>query len=892
MERRWWTRALAGLVVISAAGPVSFAQEWADSRRVYGRVVDEKGEPIAGAALSMWAPSAGQLRDPAMTKSETDADGRFDLRVAFPHTRYSIWARQVGYSSESAGVLAGSGRPVEVKLKRLPSHTLSGSVVSSVTHRFVAGARVVLTPEYGGPRETTTGEKGRFEFGDLPESIGQEVIHAEHEGLISPYQMARGRDREVGLVLFKPAGLKGIVVEQSGDGPMADCTVTARPRFMSGFSITTKSGKDGRFALTDVPPGEYTVGAERADLYELPNRGTKMLERVELPLAAGEEGFLRIRMGRRVAVKGRVVGPDDKPVAGAVVGMRVRYGLNPNDSRGVVETDGQGRFTILSGRVNQQETVEAFSARYGGGRANVHVDEELPDDATIRLSGAIRVRGVVVDEAGEPVEGVSVGGSLNSGGVATNARGRFDMGWIPLSVKAGEDQPIIVRCPRPGRGDLHAWRVDGTRMVVKAPELGRRFFLHKKLMVKGGPGHQADLKIALEPTEVLTFTGRVLDPGGDPVPKADVILFAGNANTKTWTDDLHPERSMLSSGRAIFDDEVLNVPLCRTVADEQGRWTIWVVRETGASLKFVRPFRTADASRYSLGVEDPTGESILLKDITLEKGANEKRIDVKLKGAAGSESGRVLGQVMDDAGKPVAGIVLRTAHPVHRVTTGADGRFTLMHLSGNKVGVRIDDKEWGILSPVPARGNRWWVQIEVPSSDVRIVIGKMGRIVGRVRWASGEPVTTFTVTRRPATRSIGDKDGRFVLEDCPPGPYELLVCSAEGVVARQAIDVPPGGETTVDIVLPEADCTIRGQVVDQMGEAAGGSVKMRASGSAFEGGTMPDADGRFAFKVPAGSYRVSAHSTVRRWGEEIGRTDVSVGKESRSADVSVVVDAG
>ena len=96
----------------------------------------------------------------------------------------------------------------------------------------------------------------------------------------------------------------------------------------------------------------------------------------------------------------------------------------------------------------------------------------------------------------------------------------------------------------------------------------------------------------------------------------------------------------------------------------------------------------------------------------------------------------------------------------------------------------------------------------------------------------------------------------------------------------------------VDIVLPEADCTIRGQVVDQMGEAAGGSVKMRASGSAFEGGTMPDADGRFAFKVPAGSYRVSAHSTVRRWGEEIGRTDVSVGKESRSADVSVVVDAG
>ncbi len=598
-----------------------------EGRRIWGRVTDKDGKPLAGAGISAWSPAAGGLRDPAKTLGHTDELGRFDLAVEFGRVRYHVWITKAGYAWATVDVLAGQEDPIRVCLEPHPRHTLQGTIRRPENGNPVPDALVVLIPERGERREVRTNESGQFEIADLSKSIGQGVIYAAADGLISPFQIVKGHDREVSLELGQPSSLEGQIVEQGSGRGASDCQVILRTLVWSSLPLKTRSGHDGKYSFTGIPPGRYQVRASRDDLYQVYEAG---VNRPYLRLEAGKSGTHSIELRRKTRVEGRVLTVDGQPAGGVAVSVPAGHSMHGGKLWSLTRTDPQGRFSLLAAVVHR-EYVFAFLPRLGCGHATIQAGEETPNKVTIKLSGGMRVRGIVTDEKRKPVECVRVSGSPGGrrGIDVTNKQGRFDLGWIRLTVEPGQDQPIYFRCPRPHRGDPPFVQLVGhAAQQAREPAPGERFFLDKKVLVRAEPGGHADLFVKLQPTQLVTLTGQVRDAVRRLVPGAHVILFAGNAHPTSWKDDLHPMR-LVGSSIARFVEET-NAPLIRTVSDADGRWAIWTVRETKESLEVAFSDRQVEFGVYSVGAEGPDGGAVLVRGVRLEEGRSTIEIDLPL----------------------------------------------------------------------------------------------------------------------------------------------------------------------------------------------------------------------------------------------------------------------
>lgn len=302
---------------------------------IEGTVIDETTRaPVVGARVRL----SGARRFIGDTR--TAADGRFRMALFGEASRFRIDA--AGYATELAGdsradvEYAVVGRH-EVTLVAQHGHTLTGRVVGP--DGPIAGARVKLEPGGGADdpadvREATTDTAGRYEFEHLVDSRSY-WIHAEAAGWVTKDEP----DPDVA----GPEPPTGERVEPSADGwtapdiemrrrvPIGRCTIRGRvvdeeEHAVGGVELVTHhrvgavratSHDDGSFVLADVAtdpafgqvaiecaPGSawegeataYTHGGD--DVRDV----AVCVERVERP-----------------HVRGRVLGPDKSPVAGARV---------------------------------------------------------------------------------------------------------------------------------------------------------------------------------------------------------------------------------------------------------------------------------------------------------------------------------------------------------------------------------------------------------------------------------------------------------------------------------------------------------------------------------------------------------------------------------------------
>lgn len=318
----------------------------------------------------------------------------------------------------------------------------------------------------------TTSADGRLELEVAPGFVTASCIH----GGLSATEVAVGERSELELEI--PPGIRVLGRVEDGTGaPVADAEL-----FLSlgvgedAFEgrVVARADERGAFTLRSAPVGLGVCLSARA-------AGFAPSEQVVLSAPSDSELAVRLvldQAGRALA--GRVLDPEDAPVAGAsvLVGSEYEWELRhrPDGSRVYppigehVTTDASGRFA-LRGVPRGAVAVRVRAA--GHPVFEGELAEDAPGELTIRLARGARVLGTVRTEDGTPLAGIRVRRAGN-GSFAVSATTSAEDGTYVLEPLAPGAHVLVVERPASGPGWLQAEPAARLELEL-APGEERRF---------------------------------------------------------------------------------------------------------------------------------------------------------------------------------------------------------------------------------------------------------------------------------------------------------------------------------------------------------------------------------------------------------------------------------
>jgi protocatechuate 3,4-dioxygenase beta subunit len=424
-----------------------------------GRVVDDRGGPVVGAAVTLWPGGGRRLQDASAgsgvpQSTTTRPDGTFRFETASEEGNRIRVEAQAFATQERQPVRAGAlPRPVALVVGQV----LRGTVTLA-DRRTLAGAALV---RFEGRTQTTrwveTRGDGSFLLEGAPREAGSLVADGGARGRAS-FVLSPGSTEPVAIVLAPTSTLSGRVVDAADARPLPGVRIVARG---DGGQFLARSGPDGRYAIRGLSPRTYRLTAED-DRFVPWSRAVR--------IAAGQPETQDVPLTRGATLAGRVVDEEGRPVEGALV--RVSRGgenvfrafMRSMEGEGGVRTGRDGSFRAArlapgeSQRLDvrhdeyEERAIGGISLSPGATRSGV----------TVVLRRGLSVRGVVKDEEGRPLPAAEV--SLSSvrsiqggrGGVSlsfvgpgnqqrceTGADGRFEF----RGLKAG---PYTVSARSPG----------------------------------------------------------------------------------------------------------------------------------------------------------------------------------------------------------------------------------------------------------------------------------------------------------------------------------------------------------------------------------------------------------------------------------------------------------
>lgn len=329
-----------------------------------GRITDLGGRPIAGVEISDRSGFQAVSRPDGTYRLSGVEPGVRRVQVSHPD-HATLW--------KTLRIEPGENR-FDAELSRIPRYPVRGRVLAP-DGQPLAGARV-----QGSVRSfTTTAADGSFV---LPLEDGTYLLESQAESYAPAWrtvQVAGGPVEGIDLRLSRGSTLTGRIL---GAAPqeLAGATLLATSR-ESPLLWTTTVDPEGRYRLQGLFPGEWdvAVSTSRRDRHET------------LILAAGEEEReLDIVLTEAFEVRGRVIGPEDEPVARAFVHF------TGSADGAYVPTEADGSFSASLEEGTYQVEAEGQSAGYFEA-AGPTIELRAPvDGIEIRLPRGTTLRGRVI----------------------------------------------------------------------------------------------------------------------------------------------------------------------------------------------------------------------------------------------------------------------------------------------------------------------------------------------------------------------------------------------------------------------------------------------------------------------------------------------------------------
>ena len=539
--------------------------------KVVGRVVDERGKPIAGAVVGH--NTSGTIFSGSALWERCSEDGLFsyDGKPLGQTGRLSALAPGFLAQDRDDVLTLDPGAPAEVDFTLKPEppkeapmakpaplpaglRNVSGTVTGP-DGKPLASAEVRWGPNLTGNdvAKATTDPAGDFLLRGVPDE--KNVLAVTAPGLATGFlPVEAGGDRAVSVGLDRGSTIRGRVVDEDGK-PIEDAQVIPqvkdpRPNFAGSVYLNrpwAKTDRDGRFTLEGMPAGVScdVLSVDRSDVRRRPLSATDESANVVTLLGGG-------------AVRGRVVDASGKPVRH----FRVLLGI-PKDAKpgepvggffagyqrtGLSFTRDDGEFTVTGLTAGNLLLITVVADDLGTAKVDRVVASTIallkPAEAlTIKLGPAHHLRVRVFGPGGKRIEGARATVIQTEGRVGFQW-GPFEGGWADsLTARAGGD----------GWADFPSVGFDAGTVIVRAKGYSRRKVDWSR--------NEDELDVDLEPEARLT--GKVLDGDGKPLAGVRLRLSWGageSLDVPVDPRDGRYEADALAPGDYLWDVGPTGVP--------------------------------------------------------------------------------------------------------------------------------------------------------------------------------------------------------------------------------------------------------------------------------------------------------------------------------------------
>lgn len=739
-------------------------------------VSDARGA-IAGAMVRI-----GSGDDVSTLRTEASGEASTTVEAGSYRVAASAKDHEPGFAVRE--IKAGDDVRLDIKLA-LGGRSLSG-MVTDATGGAIVGARIDAARVGGNAKASDavavaiTGGDGRYELTVAQGQLQVSATHPDYSGQ-SRYVEVGAAGATADFALVPGAVVEGTVRDEGTKEAIADADVIVsrergdRGGGMGGGRRRVKTTSDGRFRVTGLRPGSYEVVAQADD------KSTRSPAVIGLGVA-DSIADLELLVWRAPVVKGLVVTPDGKPVAGASV-RATESGL-AND----ITTARDGSF-VMTGLSPGRHFLTAASEHH------------------------VLVTGAQVELADKDVTGVRV--TVEIGVTITGHVEPRQIAEVQLERAPSEER---------GPGLMMTPLAPVTTAADGTFALGPARAGAATVSARTESGDQGSRAVTVEPgmAEVIvrvaaagSIAGRVVD-GLTPV--AGVTVTASPTGD---VDRMTIVNGMVTSGvRALTGSkgefEIAGLP--------GGTYRLSVL-ERGRAMKMASP---------------PAPLKLAANEHKTNVELKVERANGTIKGHVVSSDGKpiaeawvsahqsiedMVGSMLPDGGSGAGGGGgMRTI----TVEANEDGTTTneltpaLTDTNGNFTITGVPSGRWTVTAEAQAGKLRGRVRGVVPDATIEIIAAGVTSLAGTVHGDAGTPKVFEVELDGPTqmARSFATPDGSFNFARVDPGDYVVKVTSDLGS-GESRVKVLADTATTVDVTLV-ANAYVVGKLVDPAGAPVSG----------------------------------------------------------------------